>query len=213
MDERTVGIISIFAGSLPALAGIIVFKKAGFKHRLLVFFLICGFLFDFFKWQLYEHDNLFAAKSLFYIYPLIESVFFCWFIFKSCDYAPIGDAALLLIFAFPILWAFCYFDFTWLTWKKNTSEAMFNTIYEMTVAVLASYSILRLTRKSEPLASNPDFWFLGAIFFYCICTFFVEAFLQTPQMKKFWFIHDTFNIMTCFIYAFGFYKIETKKIS
>lgn len=210
MNEETIGLISIFTGGLPAFAGMIVFYKAGFKHRMLVFFLLYGFLSDVVKWQLYEHNYTLAQNSLFYIYSLIEPVFFCWFIYKSCDFKAVSKTALLLAFALPLLWIFTHFDFTWLTWKKNMSEAMFNTIYGMVISVLASYSILRLTLQNEPLFSMPDFWFLSAIFFYFFCTFFVKIFLQTPQMDKFWFIHDLFNIMTCFIYAYGFLKIETK---
>jgi len=210
MDEKTIGLISIFAGSLPPIAGVIVFNKAGFKHRVLVLFMLYGFLSDILKWQFYEHGHFLAQRSVFNIYALVESIFFCWFIYKSFHYQPLSKAALLFIWAFPVIWTFCYFDFTELTWKKNTLDALFNTIYEMVAAVLASYSILRLTRKDEPLTSIPDFWFLSAIFFYCLCTFFVTAFLRTPQMDHFWFIHDLFNIMTCFIYAYGFLKIETK---
>ncbi|HKR03421.1 MAG TPA: hypothetical protein VJY62_02210 [Bacteroidia bacterium] len=210
MHEKTIGLISIFAGSLPAIAGMIVFNKAGFKHRILVLFLLYGFLSDVVKWQLYEHNYSFAQDSVFYIYALIESVFFCWFIYQSSDIKPVSQTAFFLIFIFSVLWVFCYIDFTLLTWKESTDEALFNTVYEMTVALLASYSILRLTRINEPLVSIPDFWFLTAIFFFCLCTFFVDAFLQTPHMHRFWFIHDVFNIMTCFIYAYGFLKIETK---
>jgi hypothetical protein len=211
VNEKIIGIISIFTNILPAIAGMVIFYKAGFKHRLLVFFLLFGFLTDLLKWQLYDHGNIAVAKSLFYFYSLVEPAFLCWFIYKSCSHALVSKTALTLAFVLPLFWIFTHFDFTWLTWKKNTSEAIFNTVYGMVISILASYSILRLTQQNEPLLAIPDFWFLGAIFFYCFCTFFVKAFLQTSYMDQFWFIHDLFNIMTCFIYAYGFLKIETNK--
>jgi hypothetical protein len=210
MDRQFVGIISTYAGLLPVLAGLIVFKKAGFKHRLLIVFLLYGFLTDLLVMITKDHQMMMLSITIFFLYILAEPMFFCWFISKSCDFQPVSKTAIILVLILPLPWVFSLFDFTRLTWKEDPSAAPFGAFFKMIVTILASYAILRLTRKDEKLSAIPDFWFLFAMFFYCICTFFMFLFIQNPYMPQFWFLHNILNIMTYFIYSFGFLKIETK---
>ena len=120
---------------------------------------------------------------------------------------PISETAAVLLFITPIMWIVAHINFT----KSDASDAMFNTVYEMAVALLAAYSLLRMTQKTTSLISQPDFWFLTAIFSYCFCTFFEMAFLHSSQMHKIWFFHNLFDMIAYLVYTIGFFKIETEK--
>lgn len=214
MNHDTLKIISTWAGILPVIAGFIVFKKAGFNYRLFAVFLLYGFLTDVAIWQLNAMGLTIEPESVSYFYGLFEALFFCWFIHRVSENPAVSDAAYILMLIIPIAWIFAYVNFSIIEWKRFPSEALYTTVYEMTVTVLASWSILQLTQKTEPLRNMPAFWFLFGIFTLCMCTFIVGSFLQSKEIRnKLWFVQNVTNIISYFFYTVGFLKIETKKVS
>jgi hypothetical protein len=212
VNQDTLKIISTWAGALPVLAGLIVFKKAGLTYRLFTFFLIYGFLSDIAVWRFRAMGLSFEAYSVFNIYGLVEPLFFFWFIYRVSENVPVSDTAFILMLIVPVAWIFAYIDFNVIEWKRVLSSALFTTVYEMTVTVLTSWSILQLTQKTEPLRSIPAFWFLFGIFTFCICTFIVSSFFEKKDVRnQLWFVVDLTNIIAYFFYTTGFLKIETKK--
>lgn len=204
MNKDLIRTISTFAALVPFTAGMFVYKKAGVPFRLFAFFLLYGFLTDFFTGYFWRQGLKFEAQTIFFVYLLAEAMFICWFISQTGGYAPVSEAAYMLFIFIIFPWAFAHIDFLRITWKATPFTGMFNTVFKMTAAVLASWSILHLTQKKEPIKNSAAFWFLCGIFFYSFCTFFISAFMQSPEMQKFWFVHNIINVITYGIYMYGF---------
>jgi hypothetical protein len=213
VDRNDIADISTYAALLPFLSGVIVYRKAGLIYRLFTFFLLYGFLTDFFVGYFLQNGLMFQSQSFFFIYLLLEAMFIAWFVSRFCEYSRVSKAAFLVLVILPFPWALAHIDFTLMDWKKEPFTGLFNTSYKMVISVLASVCLLKFTQKKEPLKNMPEFWFLFGIFFYSFCTFFISAFMQSPEQSQFWFIHNLINIMTYFIYAFGFLKIESRNSS
>ncbi len=212
MNADTLKFISTWAGALPVLAGMIVFKKAGYNYRLFIFFLLYGFITDLTVGYFYRAEMLFESRSVFYIYGLIEPLFLFWFVSRISENVAVSETSYIIMLLIPFLWAFAYIDFKVIEWKYLPSGGLFTTVYEMLLTVLAAWSILQLTQKTESLRNNPAFWFLTGIFVLCLCTFLVASFLEKRDIRnKLWWVQNVANIISYFFYSFGFLKIETRK--
>jgi hypothetical protein len=152
------------------------------------------------------------ARSVFFIYGLVEPLFLFWFIHRVSENAAVSETSFTLMLMIVFAWAFAYIDFNTLEWKHSPSGGLFTTVYEMTITVLTAWSILQLTQKTEPLRANPAFWILTGIFILCLCTFIVVSFLENKDVRdKLWWVQNVTNIISYFFYTVGFLKIETKK--
>jgi hypothetical protein len=212
VNVDTLKFISTYAGALPVIAGLIVFKKAGFNYRVFIFFLLYGFITDLAVGYFYRAGMLFESRSAFYIYGLAEPLFLFWFVSRISENIPVIEAAYVIMLLIPFAWAFAYINFNIIEWKIVPSGGLFTTVYEMILSVLTAWSILQLTQKTESLNGSPAFWFLTGIFFVCLCTFLVLSFLEKKDIRdKFWWVENVANIISYFFYCYGFLKIETRK--
>src|SRR5262245_61653605 len=159
--------ISTYAGLLPVVAGIIVFKKAGAQSRLLLFFLSCAFLTDFFSGQFHESGEDRDERFIYSLYALLEAVFFSLFIYQTKHSKSIRLIAIAGVLIWPLIWIYINIDFKTLQWIDDPASIdMFVSAYEIVIASLSAACILRLTTRGESLASISLFWSLVGIYFY-----------------------------------------------
>lgn len=212
MDKLTWSIISTYAALLPFLAGVYVFHKAESTYRVFVLFVLYGFLTDFSVWKLNDTKFDEIARSVFYVYCLVESLFFTWFLQKTSNHLMLTRGITICYYLFPIMWFFMHVSLSTFIWIEvnDIFNSQFITVFEITIAVFAAYSIIDLFKKKEKSVLLPQFWFNTGIFIYCFGTFAISSFLQTAQQDKVWYVHNIVNIITYLLFTCGFLIITRK---
>lgn len=188
-----VSIFSTLSILVPITASLVRIKTADLKYRLFLVFLIYGFLTDMLDW--YLHGQLSMVSYVFFIvFPLVEAVFYLWLLKALNISATLSKISKWLMWLMPVLWIFSFGSFD----MKENNGGIFNASYEILIAFLSGYGILKMTETENDIIRQKDFWLVIGIFIYCFCAFFVSSFLDTEILNKVWFLHNAINV---FVYG------------
>jgi len=208
MTKTHLSVISTFCALLPIIAGFFAFKKSSaIVNTFLLFFLI-GFTVDMSIWQLSLLKRKDIAQPIFYLYVLIEPLWFTYFIAKVISLKKQLLGALVVLLS--ILWFVAHVSLDKLNWLEPSYTDNFNTFYNMLISVMSGYALLKFSQNPKNMLQKTEFWFMVALFVYCFSTFFLNKFILSGLLDKIWFLHNTMNIISSLIFAYGFY-ISGKK--
>ena len=202
--EHFLKIVATFATLIPICAGAIRYKTAGKPFRLFLIFLVYGFITDLLVWQLMTISRE-TSFFLFIIFPLVEALFMLWFIRATNTSSIIIRLCNILIVVMIPFWLSAHFLFN----HSEELSALFDVSYEIVVAMLAGFSLLKLAEKETNLHKNPVFWFQTGIFVYCFTTFYVSGLLDSDLLQKIWWIHNVVNLIVYLLFTIGFLSIST----
>ena len=207
MSKQDINFISVYAGLLPVIAGIITLKKNSGSFRLLLLLFIYAFLTDYFVGYFYVRREINAAKFIFNIYSPIEAGVFSFFIYSIGYSTIVKRLAITGFFIFLLAWLVLDVDLKNFVWKDNAFNGLFVTSYEIVIAALSAVCLLHITTVENRLINFPLFWMLLGLFIYCFSTLFINALVETNMMSEIWYIHNVVNILTQLIFTWGFLSL------
>ena len=201
-SQHLLNVITTFATLVPIAAALLRFKTAGKMYRLFLLYLTYGFLTDLLVWQLMDISTE-TSFFLFILFPLVEALFMIWFI-KATNESPvlIRICNVLILIMIPF-WLCAHYLYN----HSEELSALFDSSYEIVVAMLAGFSLLKLAEKENDLLKNPVFWLQTGIFFYCFTTFYVSGFLESDLRQKVWWIHNVVNLLVYILFTIAFLTI------
>lgn len=200
MDEQRI----LFSGlaSLPILIpigfAIRAYATAGLAIRLFLFFLLIGLTTDLTMWFLIYNKHYDYLLPVFSAYSLVDSLFCFWLIQNLAAPSPLKKIALISLWLMPPLWLASIFI--------ESVTIPFETIYEIVVSFLSGFLLLKIAESEGSVISNPFFWLLLGIFFYCFSTFFLMTLLGTEISQKVWWLNNVINMITYIAFAVGLSK-------
>jgi len=201
MDEPRI----LFAG-LAALAVLVPigfairsYTTAGLTIRLFLFFMVIGLATDLTMWFLIYHQSYDYLLSIFNAYSLVDAMFCFWFIQRVTAPSPLKKIARIFLWITFPLWLASIL-------VKTPITIPFDTIYEIAVAFLSGFLLLKIAESEGSVAGNPFFWLLLGIFFYCFSTFFLMMLLGTEISQKVWWLNNVINVLTYVLFAVGLSK-------
>lgn len=196
-----VQVVSTLSVLLPLCAGVWQFKRLAQAYRLFLLFLVIGFATDLAGWYFYLTQNVGANEYARHGYDLFEGVFLAWLIKRLSSNGIIIKSFSWLIPAIVLLWTgrFVYAELS----------SVFKSGTQIIYSFAAGFTLLHMTERAENLSRSLPFWIMLGIFFYCFCTYFIMAFLQT-QLSGIWPIHNIINVSTNLIYLIGFLRSMSK---
>lgn len=170
-------------------------------------FLIYGFITDS---VIMLHQTSWFGESLYQtaiflhnFYSLFDAGFLLVFMAMLTDSKKERKYLFILAGAMLPFWLISYF------WIKNafagggTLSAIFDSSYEIILALVAAYMLVQSTRPDRSTESW-KLWVLIGIFFYNFCSFFIQAFIDASVIGHIWYINALINILTMIIYSMGF---------
>ncbi len=204
--QRVIQIVSIVAIIVPISIGLINLKRAELELRLLLVFLIIGLITDLTMFYLVRINRTSHLLTIFNIYSLVESLFFYWFIWKNVRSVYAEWILNVLVLVTPFFWLFFVVLFPRVLFTEATASQVFDSVYEIVVASLSGYALLKMVEREDAVLLLPNFWVLLGIFFYCFCTFFIMSFLNTVLSQQIWFLNHIVNVLTYIIFLIAFWK-------
>lgn len=202
----TIQIISITAISIPICIAALRQKKAGLDIRLFLLFLLIGLITDITMFYLVRTKQYTHLLAIFNTYSLIESLVFYWFTLRNISVILFRLIARTLLFITPVFWILFVVLFPSLLFDETSASQVFDTVYEIAVAFLSGFALLKMVEREESVLVLPGFWILLGIFFYCFCTFFIMGFLNTFLSHQIWFLNNIINILTYIFYSIGLWQ-------
>jgi hypothetical protein len=200
----------VLSGML-ALVPIAIGLKALSSNRrfvgVFIFFLFVGIVTDVSMGAIVNAGNIFLATKVFQVYSLFEAFVFLWCILYLTALDWIRKAVRYVAVAVPIFWIFCMFLLPFFFEGFVQGSAVFDSCYEIIVAILCGIAILKLTEQNESVLRLPEFWLLFGIFFYCFGTFLIMIFLKTFLSQRIWFINNIVNVSSYGLYSIGLYNL------
>lgn len=192
---------------LPILVGSFVIFKS---DKILVFwgFLLYGFFTDFFVQDFLtstRHPALLnVTLSIHNVYSLVDATFLFFFLGQVTPISRLKKTfqwvSLLMIPA----WFVSHFIIKDAWSKEKSMSAIFDSGYEMALAVAAAIVLLQMTNPQRK-TPNSYLWITIGIFFYNFCSFFIHAFIDSSIIADIWFLTSSINIITMVLYSIGFY--------
>jgi hypothetical protein len=204
MDEQRI----LFSGlaSLPILVpigfAIRAYTTAGLAIRLFLFFLLIGLATDLTMWFLIYNKHYEYLLPVFNAYSLVDSLFCFWLIRHLSVPSPLKKIATVCLWLMVPFWLSAILI--------KSIEIPFDTAYEIVVAFLSGFLLLKIAESEGSVASNPFFWLLLGIFFYCFTTFFLMTLLGTEISQKVWWLNNVLNLITYILFAIGLSKAVHK---
>lgn len=202
MDSQVTKIAATLLEAVPAVAGMLVWKKSNKRLRLFTIFLTYAFLTDVFCWNFYAAYPA-AGRFVLALYSLTESCFFLYFIYLT---GLAGPAQLLLkrvLQLMPLVFLVCYFSWQSPYVLEVPYAGIHSIIYLVMASVFVTYAILRFIETDEQSQPSPDFYMLTGIFIYCFCSFFSDAFIGSAFKNNIWWVHDAANMIAYVIFTYG----------
>ncbi len=143
-------------------------------------------------------------------YSLLDAVFLFLFLSYLTTKEQFRAALQALALIMPPIWYFCYFVLKNAWFEQSTMSAIFDTGYEIILAVWSAAILLEMTNISKAISLS-KLWLCIGIFFYNFCVFFIHAFIDDSIIKDVWFLTSVLNIITMVFYAIGFLKASQEK--
>jgi hypothetical protein len=140
------------------------------------------------------------SNYAFLFYSILECAVF--FAVINDRLSPFAGTMAMLVFTGTLLFGSYLFtpNIHWLI-------AIFNMAYQVVIAFLAGRYLLKEIEQSEAATERTGFWIVLGIFFYCFATFFLMGTIALTSADWVWDpFHNTINMATYGIYAFGFWK-------
>ena len=192
---------------LPILVGsFVVFKS----DKILVFwgFLLYGFFTDFFVQAFLtstRHPSLLnVTLSIHNIYSLVDATFLFFFLSQVTPITALKKTFQGLSILMIPSWFVSHFIIKDAWSKEKSMSAIFDSGYEMALAVGAAVVLLQMTNPQRK-TPNGYLWITIGIFFYNFCSFFIHAFIDSSIISEIWFLTSSINIITMVLYSIGFY--------
>ena len=208
MNERDfhhlVNVIATFTLLIPIFAGITKYKIAGKYFRLFFFLLIYGFLTDVLIWQLKDISRS-TSFFLFNVYDLVEATVLFWFIRMTSENPAIKKICIILITIAIPSWFIIYFSYQ----DEQPHMAGYSTSYNIAVAFLTGFALLKLGETGASIKQMPMFWILMGLFVYSFCTFFITSLFDTELRDNIWFFKNTIAFVSYLIFTKGFLSIKS----
>lgn len=201
--RHVINVIATFTFLIPITAGVLKFKFASNHIRLLFYLLVYGFITDLVVWQLLDISRS-TSLLLFNMYGLVESTILFLFIRMTSESEVVKKICILLIALAIPSWFIIYFSYQ----DEQPHMATFDTSYNIAVAFLTGFALLKLGEKEISLKTLPMFWMFLGLFVFSFCTFFISSLLETELRQKIWFIHNLIAFISYLIFAKGFLTIK-----
>ena len=206
----TLQIVSILTILIPLGIGLLRIKTAGFEFRLFIGFLAFGFIIDVTMFTMVQMQQFAHLHHVYNFYSLIECMFFYWFLNRNASSGALVNVVKILILVTVIFWLLFVVTFPTMLFRMGIASRIFDTVYEICVAVYAGFLLLQFVEKKPNVIEQPVFWMVLGIFFYCFCTFFIMGLLHTIVSHEIWFLNNIFNILTYLLYAIGFSRLDRR---
>lgn len=201
---------SVWATLFPIVLCILILKKGSREIRLFFLFFIFVFLTDISIFAL-SKAGMFKFLEIFSIsFPLAESSFFYWLVWKNVD-LKFKSLVGWLTFTSLLYWiglAILNMD---IGLGNILVGQLFYPVYEILVSILAGFILLKMVEKEDLISDKPMFWIFQGMFFYFFNTFFLSILFYSPFFLNFWFLNNIFYIISLGFYTFGlwkYYKIQ-----
>jgi hypothetical protein len=210
--ETTLKVFSTLAILVPIIIGAYRLKATDTLFQLFFLFLIIGFIIDSLSWYLIQENNKHVMLIIFNIYSIIEASVFLWFVVQpSSNFIQKGLYVAIQLFL-SMSWAICFF-LSFHIQSGGSPSGIFVALYEVIISFMAGMALLKIIETNDSIViSNPKFWILLGVFFYCFCSFFIMGFLETIVAQRVWFFSNGINIITYIFYSVGLYKINKPTI-
>lgn len=151
-------------------------------------------------------DRSSYLRDILNCYSLTEAMVFFWLIYHNATLKLIAKISKGLLIITPIVWIL---GMIIRAGYMNTSPGrVFDPFYEVSVAFLIGFLLLKMVEEMTLISQLPIFWILLGIFFYCFCTFFMMGFLNTVLSQQIWFLNNIINIITYIFYSVGLMQIR-----
>ncbi len=203
MDSQVTKIAATFLEAVPAVAGIMVWKKSNKRLRLFTIFLTYAFLTDVFCWNFYGAYPA-AGRFVLAIYSLAESCFFLYFIYLTGLAGPAQPLLKRVLQLMPLVFLVCYFSWQRPYVREVPYAGIHSILYLAIASAFVTHAILRFIETDEQSLPSPDFYMLTGIFIYCFCSFFSDAFIVSDLKNNIWWVHDMANMIAYIVFIKGF---------
>lgn len=204
----TLRLLSGLLALIPIAIGLRALRFDKTLAGVFVAFLSIGIIAEWWMYLVILAGNIPAATIVFQCYSLFEALTFLWIVYRLTYITVLKRIIPIIACAIPVIWVVCMFGVPrWMGF--NYGSAIFDSTYEILVAFLAGFSLLRLAEHAEPLFGQARFWLLFALFFYCFGTFFVMIFLKTPLAEGLWILNNIVNVTTYGFYSIGLLRLST----
>jgi hypothetical protein len=207
--SKSIQVISILAIIAPISIGIANWKISGSLIRSFVVFLFIGLATDVSMYTLLNSNKTEYLPDIFNFYSLVESIFFYWIVLKNVKAGNVRVIIKVLLWITLLYWLLLYTAEPLSPFFQTPGR--FDAFYEIVISFLAGLALLQLVEKDDNIVSNPMFWILLGIFFYCFCTFFIMNFITTLISQRIWFLNNIFNIIAYLFYSIGLWKSNAFK--
>ena len=191
---------------IPIATGIYKFKLASHVERLVLFFLVFGFLIDA-SMQLHYNNEI--RMAIITGYSLVESLFFVFLLDSYSENNLFKKIVKPLYVIFFLLWILAFVVFKNIEFFFGAIRELYEMFYFMIISFLSGFLLLKMVEKEKSFQST-SFWFVLALFVYCFCTFFLAAFIRDELANKIWYVHDIFNIIAYLLFTKAFLMIKMK---
>ena len=171
--KHLINIIATFTLLIPIAAGLMKYKIAEGYLRIFFFLLIYGFITDVLIWQL-KNVSKSTAFVIYNAYDLVESTVLFSLIRKTSDNITVKRICLILILIAIPSWSIIFFSYH----DEQPHMVPFDTSYNIAVAFLTGFVMLKLSEKEISLKEKPLFWILLGLFIYSFSTFFVSSLFE-----------------------------------
>lgn len=189
-------IFSTFSVLLPILSGMWAGMHRVWPYLLFLAFLVFGFLIDLAGWYFYITQNAQGNWFFRYAYVLVEPQFYFWLIGYFTLSKVVVKTTRVFMGISLLFWIFIIF------YKQAFSYYFIFT--EVSLAFFAGFLVLEIVEGKKENTLPLSFWIVFGIFFYNLCTFFINGLINTQIAVDLWFIQNVINITTNLIFALGF---------
>lgn len=207
---------------LPILLGLLNWweqEKVEGYLRLFLIFLLVGFTVDGLGWHLYQYylgmidgwvsfayyePIRFAVDIVKRSYGLFEGLCFLWFVSIGSDLKVRQLARWAMISIIPV-WIFfeVLLPYNIIDYVLTYKIAYYQAAYRILVSFLGGYALLKGIENDLLKVRHFKSWLLVAVFTYNLGTFFIMILQRTTLAPRFWYLHNTLNMLTYIIYSLG----------
>ena len=210
--DLSIKLISSFSIFLPLILAGIRYRTGDLNLRLFCVFLLVGAIVDFLGWVNFRTD--FNVTTLMWVhlgYSFFEALFFTWISTVFLEKSVTKKIRLFLGVLFTLLFTIRLV----LMLQPNPSYVLspvVDSIYLITTAFLAGFSLLRIAEDTLDIFQESWFWILSGIFFYSFGTFFIDTLKGTEVLGDTWKIRNIINIIQYIFFVIGLMMIQNKRI-
>ena len=193
--------MSTYSGLLPLLAGVLFARRKPFV--LFTVFIAFGLLVD----VIVAHStSIRLGHFCMFSYSLADILFLGYFVLNVLYRNIAGRTKIIIGIMVFLFWFFSYQMWSPTFDSFPEYSFIFDTSMEIMLALIAAYTLIKITEGLDDSYTQDYLFFLTGIFFYNFCTFFIHSFIGDDFVEHIWFLGCIINIITMLIYTYAFFR-------